>query len=103
MRAGGPPPATGAPVAPTFPAAVTAVAPGIEVRFRALVKQIKANANYNSAIGEALGIEGAQQTAPDLTTIQPDISATISGNHVEVGWNWGGNGSSLDMCELQVD
>jgi hypothetical protein len=102
-RAGGTPPASGAPVAPIFPTAVAAVAPGIETRFRALVQSIKTNANYNEAIGQALGIEGAQQTGPDLTTIQPVIDAMISGNHVNVKWGWGGNGAYLDMCELQVD
>jgi len=80
-RGGGTPPASGAPVAPVFPAAVAAVAPGIEARYRALVQSIKANANYNQAIGQALGIEGAQQTGPDLTTIQrlltPSFPATM--------------------------
>jgi hypothetical protein len=102
-RAGGTQPASGAPVAPVFPAAVAAVAPGIEARFRALVQIIKTNANYNEAIGQALGIEGAQQTGPDLTTIQPIIDAVISGNHVNVKWGWGGNSAFLDICELQVD
>ncbi len=102
-RGGGTAPASGAPVAPVFPAAVPAVAPGIEARFRALVQSIKANANYNEAIGQALGIEGSQQTGPDLTTIQPTIDAIISGNHVNVKWGWGGNSAYLDICELQVD
>src|SRR5665647_1123395 len=102
-RVGGTPPATGAPVLPVLPTTVTAVAPGIEVRFRALVQLIKANANYNEAMGQALGIEGAQQTGPDLTTLQPVISAILSGNHVNVKWGWGGNSAYLDICELQVD
>jgi len=102
-RGGGTPPASGAPVAPVFPAAVPVVAPGIEARFRALVQSIKTNAGYNPAIGQALGIEGAQQTGPDLTTIQPIIDAIISGNHVNVKWGWGGNSAYLDICELQVD
>jgi len=102
-RAGGIPPASGAPVAPVFPTLVPAVAPGIEARFRALVQLIKANANYNTAIGLALGIEGAQQTGPDLTTIQPIIDAMISGNHVNIKWGWGGNSAWLDICEIQVD
>lgn len=102
-RAGGTPPASGAPVAPAFPPGVAVVAPGVEGRFRALVKQIKANTNYNEAIGQALGIEGPQQTAPDLSTIQPVIDAQISGNRVEVGWGWGGNSAYLDMLEIQVD
>jgi hypothetical protein len=102
-RGGGTPPASGAPIAPVFPAAVPAVAPGIEGRFRALVQSIKTNPNYNASIGQALGIEGPDQTAPDLTTIQPVIDAMISGNHVNVKWGWGGNGAYLDICELQVD
>jgi hypothetical protein len=102
-RDGGTPPMAGAPVAPTLPAAVAAVAPGVEVRFRALVKQIKANANYNVSIGEALGIEGAMQTAPDLTSVQPQIDATINGGSVDIGWGWQGNAAYLDICEIQVD
>ena len=95
--------ASAAPVMPVFPDPVPAVAPGVEPRFRLLVKQIKANSNYNEAMGEALGIEGAQQTGPDLTTIQPVIDATLSGGQVLVGWGWGGNSAFLDMIELQVD
>ena len=102
-RAGGTPPVSGAPVAPVFPTAVPAVAPGVEARFRALVQLIKANSNYNETIGLALGIEGAQQVGPDLTSIQPVIDALIFGNHVNVKWGWGGNGAYLDICELQVD
>jgi hypothetical protein len=102
-RGGGTPPAMGAPVAPVFPAAIAAVAPGIEFRFRSLVQIIKTNPNYNEAIGQALGIEGAQQVGPDLTTIQPAIDAVISGNHVNVKWGWGGNSAFLDICEIQVD
>jgi hypothetical protein len=102
-RGGGTPPPTGAPVAPVFPTAVPAVAPGIEVRFRALVQIIKANPGYNETIGLALGIEGSQQVDPDLTTVQPIIDAIISGNHVNVKWGWGGNSAYLDICEIQVD
>ena len=102
-RAGGTAPPSGAPVAPVFPPAVPAVPPGIEVRFRALVKQIKASGNYNPAIGEALGIEGNVQSRPDLTGLQPAITATFTGNHVHIGWGWGGNGAFLDLLEIQVD
>jgi hypothetical protein len=103
IRDGGTPPPTGIPVLPTLPATVAAVAPGIELRFRALVQLIKASPNYNEAMGDALGIEGAQQTGPDLATLQPVIDAVISGNHVNVKWNWGGNSAYLDICEIQVD
>jgi len=103
MRDGGTPPPTGAPVAPALPAPVPAVAPGIEARFRALVKLIKANPAYNTAMGQALGIEGSQQTPPDLTTIRPEIDVYINGTDVIVDWGWGGYVNYLDMCELQVD
>ncbi len=102
-RDGGTPPVAGAPVLPTLPTAVTAVAPGIETRFRALIKSIKAHKNYNEAIGQALDIEGAQQTGPNLTTVQPKLEAIISGNHVNVKWGWQGNSAFLDICEIQVD
>jgi len=102
-RGGGAVPPTGAPVIPTLPTAVPAVAPGVEVRFRALVKQIKASTSYNHAIGEALGIEGAEQAGPDLTTVQPVITAKLSGGRVEIGWGWQGNRAALDQCEIQVD
>jgi hypothetical protein len=102
-RRGGAVPPSGAPVAPVFPAAVPAVTPGIEGRFRALVKQIKASTNYNESIGEALGIEGAEQAGPDYATIQPNISATINGTRVDVDWDWGGFANFLDQIELQVD
>jgi hypothetical protein len=102
-RAGGPVPPAGAPVAPVFPDTVAAVLPGIEARFRALVQQIKVHPNYNTSIGEALGIEGAEQVGPDLATVQPDITATIVGDHVEIGWTWMKFAAFLDQCELQVD
>ncbi|MBI5687476.1 MAG: hypothetical protein HZC54_20580 [Verrucomicrobia bacterium] len=102
-RGGGISPESGAPVAAVLPAAVPAVPPGIEARFRALVKQIKANANYNTSIGDALGIEGAQQAAPDLAAIQPIIELELSGGQIIIHWGWGGYSAWLDMIEIQVD
>jgi hypothetical protein len=103
IRSGGTPPPSGAPVPPVFPAAVAATAPGIEARFRALARQIKAHDSYNDSIGLALGIEGSEHTTPDLATIQPVLEVTASGNRVEVDWGWQGQGAYLDLCEIQVD
>jgi hypothetical protein len=103
MRGGGPLPPTGAPVAPVLPEPPTAVNPGIESRYRSLAKVIKGNKNYNAAIGTALGIEGSQQSGPDLTTIQPVIRVYVSGNAVLVDWGWQGYSAWLDLCELQAD
>lgn len=103
LRAGGNLPATGTPQPPIFPTAPSPVAPGIEPRFRALVRQIKVNANYNPSIGAALGLEDAYQTGPDYATLAPEIDAVIGGVNVRIAWNWGGYGSYLNQCELQVD
>jgi hypothetical protein len=103
VRDGGTPPATGMPQLPTFPTSVTATGLGIEARHRALVKAIKGHANYNESIGQALGIEGAIQTGPDLATIQPILKVEGSGGMVNIRWGWQGNSAFLDLIELQVD
>ncbi|MDQ6860180.1 MAG: hypothetical protein M3032_03375, partial [Verrucomicrobiota bacterium] len=91
-------------VLPTFPTPVpVVVAPGVEVRFRALIKQIKASADYNTSIGQALGIEGSQQLGPDYATLAPVLDLKISGDQVSVNWGWQGYSAFLDQCELQVD
>ncbi len=58
-------------MAPTYPSTATAVAPGVEQRFRDLVAIIKAHPAYNEGIGQALGIEGAEVAGPDLTLVKP--------------------------------
>jgi hypothetical protein len=103
LRQGGTPPPGGAPVAPTLGAAPAAVDLGIEDRFRELVQRIKLHPNYNPSIGEALGIEGDEQTEADLTTIQPRLKLKLSGGAVIIGWGWGGHGDQLDMIRLEVD
>jgi hypothetical protein len=54
-------------------------------------------------MGRALGIEGAERTAPDLTAVQPEFDVVVSGEAVQVNWGWGGNVDYLDMIELRVD
>jgi hypothetical protein len=103
VRDGGTPPATGMPMLPTFPTAVTATALGIEVRFRPLVKDIKGHPSYNEALGQALGIEGAVQAGPDLATLQPILKLEGSGGMVNIRWGWQGNSAFLDLIELHVD
>lgn len=102
MREGGggagTPPAT-----PALPPAVTAVAPGIEGRFRKLVQIIKKHPAYNTAMGEVLGIEGPAQSGPDFAEIKPQISLELVGGQVVVRWSWLGFRDFLDMIEIQVD
>jgi hypothetical protein len=101
MRDGGDPGT--APATAVFPASVPPVAPGIERRFRDLVRQIKAHANYTPAIGEALGIEGPMQTGPDFATFKPVLNLRLTGGQPMVGWGWQGQGAFLDMIEIHVN
>ena len=103
LRNGGNQPSAGAPRPPVFPDAPTAVGPGIESRFRALVKQIRSSANYNPSIGAALGLDDPGQTGPDYNTLAPEIHAAIGDMNVRISWNWAGYAPYLDQCELQVD
>lgn len=103
IREGGTPPSTGAPAPVVFPANVPVVAPGIEARFRALVKQIKAHLAYNEGIGQILGIEGSVQTGPDFAILKPKLSLELNGGLVFIRWGWQGYGAFLDMTEILVD
>lgn len=91
------------PEEPTLPAVVAAVPPGIEKRFRELVKFIKVHPAYNIAVGEALGIEGPVKTGPDFSIFKPLLTLEISGGHVIVRWSWQGYSAFLDMIEIHVD
>jgi hypothetical protein len=86
-----------------LPVAPPAVAPGVEKRFRQLVRQIKASTNYTPLIGLEMGIEAKNHAAPDYVVIQPRLTAVVNGDHVELGWDWQGHRAFLDLCELQVD
>lgn len=103
LRKGGAASGTVSPMPVNLPISVAAVALDIEARFRALVKIVKASPNYNPTVGEVLGIEGPEQTGPDLTTVQPVIAATITGGHVSIKWGFQGQRAFLDSCEIQVD
>jgi hypothetical protein len=101
MRGGGD--AGTAPEGAVFPAAVPVVAPGIEARFRALVKHCKSQPGYNAAAGEALGIEGPVHTGPDFAVFRPLLKVELSGGQPLVRWGWQGQSAHLDMIELLVD
>ena len=88
-------PLTPAPPAPT----PNNMPPGILIRFRDLARRIKAAAPYTEAIGEALGIIGSASTAPDPSTLAPQISLRAASGKVEVVWNK----NAMPGIEIQVD
>ena len=87
----------------TLSKTVPPVAFGIEGRFRLLVRQVKASANYTVAIGTRLGIEAKNHAAPDPAAVQPKLTATIQSDHVKLGWDWRGWRKFLDLCVIEVD
>ena len=98
-------PTPSVPALPTVPVAISgsSTAAGLVARFLLLANAVKNNKNYTAAVGQILGLEGAQQTAPDLTTIQPALDAKVAGDHVAIKWGWGGHSAFLDLLEIQVD
>ena len=89
--------------APALPAGIVPVNTGALIRIFALVQSIKDSGKCSDTNATNLGIVGSAQTGPYLTTVQPVISVSIMGNHVNVKWGWGGNSAFLDSCEIQVD
>ena len=83
--------------------AVVPVADGALTLIFDLVAEIKESDTYTDAIGLDVGIIGPEETGPDFATLQPAITAKVSGSHVDLDWDWQGHGKFLDMAELQVD
>ncbi|MFA6561264.1 MAG: hypothetical protein WCV00_05095 [Verrucomicrobiia bacterium] len=88
---------------PTPPTGVVAVNTGALNRVFALVQLMKDSGGYTEAIGSDLGLVGAEQTAPDFTTLAPALKLTRAATGINVGWNWGGYAAFLDMIEIHVD
>ena len=103
VRHGGDVPATGIPVAPTYPSAIVAVAPGVEARFRDLCNLIKAHPAHNDGISAALGISGESAAMPDLALVKPSFTLEVSGDHVHLRWKWDGLSQWVDALEFLVD
>jgi hypothetical protein len=60
---------------------------GAESNTRAIVRRIKAGANYTKSVGELLRIEGAEDTT-DLTAMKPNLSATdLGGGKIQLAYN----------------
>ncbi len=90
--------------APDLPAGLAALGKnGALVKLFELIQIIKTSPGYTEAIGQDLGIIGSAKPAPDLTTLQPAITAMVAAAAVEIGWGWQGYASFLDQLEIQVD
>ncbi len=99
LRDGGSSAMAAMPAAPALPAPVpAAVAPGVIARFTALVARVKNHRNYTDAIGQDLGVIGAEQVI-DTAAWKPLLASQIQAGHPVVQWKKGG----ADALEVWVD
>ena len=87
---------------PSIPATVP-VALGALTRIFALVQVIKNSGKSTAEIDHDLQIVGSVAAGPDLSAIQPVLTAKVVGAHVAIGWGWQGNAAWLSSCEILVD
>ena len=69
----------------------------------ALVQFIKNSGKCTDTIGASLGIIGAEDSGPDLSQVQPVITAKVSGGQVAIKWGWQGHHAWLGSCQIMVD
>jgi len=86
------------PAAPALGTAPAQVDPGIFLRLADLIARIKRHPNYTDAIGQDLGIIGAQQTM-DLNSLKPLLDVQLQAGKPNVGWTKQG----MDSLETWVD
>jgi hypothetical protein len=86
------------PTTPALGAPPPAVPPGIFPRNSALALRIKKHPAYTEAMGQDLGIIGAEQTV-DYTSLKPVLQITLQAGHPVLGWRKQG----MDSLELWVD
>ncbi|MBS1517594.1 MAG: hypothetical protein JSS91_05860 [Bacteroidetes bacterium] len=79
---------------------------------RRLARAIKSSKNYTTAIGEDLGIIGADQSVKITSELKPDLKANISGQEVVIKFRkegtdgikiYGRRGSETEFTFLAVD
>jgi hypothetical protein len=89
--------------APALPTGVTAQLPGSLTRIFALVRSIRKDGKCTDAIAADLRIVGSEEAVPDLSAVEPIISAVVSGSGVAIKWGWNGHRKWLSSCLIQVD
>jgi hypothetical protein len=86
------------PTTPALGVPPPAVPAGIFSRVSAIAARIKKHPAYTEAIGQDLGIIGAEQVV-DPTTVKPVLELTLQAGHPNVGWSKSG----MDGIEIWVD
>lgn len=86
------------PTTPMLGTPPTAVPAGIFIRVAALAGRIKKHPAYTDAMGQDLGIIGAEQSV-DPSAMKPILNLTLQAGHPNVGWAKSG----MDSLEIWVD
>jgi hypothetical protein len=89
--------------APALPSGVTAQLPASLNRLFALIASIKKDGHLTPEIAADLRIVGEQDAGPDLATLQPVLTAKVSGGAVLIVWTFQGFREWLSSCEFLVD
>ena len=89
--------------APALPVGVVPVNTGALARLFTFIELLKDSGQVTEPIGLDLRIFGSEMVGPDLNTVKPDFTATITATHIFLDWNWGGNAAYLEQIEIQVD
>ena len=90
-------------VPPDLPDDVAPRPPGALARILGLSQRIKDSPRCTAAIATDLGVVGAEEGGPDLTTLRPPLRGLRVAAGVRLSWSWGGHWAYLDALELQVD
>lgn len=77
------------PAPPTLDVQPIAVTPGMLKRFTSMVARVKAHPSYTTAIGQNLGIEGAENATLDPQEAKPVINVGMNADKVVVEWTKG--------------
>jgi hypothetical protein len=86
------------PTTPALGVPPTAVPAGIFSRVSSLAARIKKHPAYTEAIGQDLGIIGAEQSV-DPTVMKPVLNLSLQAGHPNIGWSKSG----MDSLEIWVD
>jgi len=73
--------------------------PGIFPRAISIGKRVKSHIDYVVSDGEDLGLEGAEQDAPDIVTGKPVIKIVLIAGRPEIQWVK----SDFDALYIEVD
>ena len=75
------------PVPPVLGTVPAAVAPDVFGRATSIGNRIKSHKDYSTTDGEALGLEGTEQSLPDIVNSKPELKTQVIGGVPRIIWH----------------